>query len=179
MEFYTISFKNKLFSFQDLTEENIQEYINQEIEKGLTKKYLFNVFYAISNPNNYLEKTLEEIFTYSLKNFTEFFKHLEEEYSKEDISNFALAFALDNYHFTSENILENVNFIKNTFVEYDSEKEIVQWCQEKIKLFMIYVYSYDIENYHNGTISNLINELKDVAKNHKEDLIYDIISKGE
>lgn len=174
MEIFSIALKNNLLLFQDLSDDTIEKYIQYESQRGKVKKYPFNIFYSISEPNNYIDKTLEEIYDYSLRNFLKFFEHFENEYSKDDIQNFALSFTLDNYHFTIEDISNLINFIDEHFIESDSEKEIIKWCQNKIKLFKLYIYSYDIENYRNGTITNLLKDLEDITNNYKEDLIYEI-----
>lgn len=175
MEIYTITVKNKILLFQDLTDNDVKNFIGEHSVKGKIRKYPFGVLYSIMSPNNYLDKSLSEIYDYALINFKTFFNNFEHEYSEEDIQNFALLFALNNYHFTSENIQEHVQFLEDKFVEHESDVEIINWCQDSIKKFKVYIYSYDLENYRNGTITKLLEDLDGVPNNYSADVIYEII----
>lgn len=172
MDFSVIAIKNNLLLFQDLSDEIIKAYI--DFGEREQQKYLFSIFYSISSMDNYPNKTLNEIYDYALRNFKSFFKHMKHDYTEDDIKNFALLFTLINYHATSSEEYEIIKFIDTNFIKYDSNIEIIQWCQDRIELFKLQLYSWDVNNYRNGVITKMLHDLKDTANNFKEDLIYDI-----
>ena len=174
MELHEIVVKSKILLFQNLNDDDVKTFIEKDRVKGIVKKYPFNIFYSVSSPDNYPGKSLSEIYDYALINFEIFFNNFEHEYTKDDVQNFALLFALNNYHFSGEAIQEHVALLEDNFVEHESNAEIINWCQESIKMFKIYIYSYDVKNYRNGIISKLLEELENIAHNHKVNLIYEI-----
>ena len=175
MELHEIVVKSKILLFQNLSDDDVKTFIKKDRVKGIMKKYPFNIFYSVSSSDNYPGKSLSEIYDYALINFETFFNNFAHEYSKDDIQNFALLFALNNYHFTAANIPGHVALLEDNFVEYESNTEIINWCQESIKMFKIYIYSYDMNNYRNGVIAKLLEESGNIAHNHKVNLIYETV----
>lgn len=174
MNVYRIILKNQLFSCKDIDSTIVENFIKEEQMKGEKRKYPFNFFYEFSAQNIYSNKTIKEIYEYSIKNFTIFFNSLEEKYTQEEINMFALLFTLKNYKFNIKNYKNGLEFIETNYIELKNNSEIVKWCIEEIKIFKLFLYSLDVENYKNGNIQNMLNELEEIIPVHKDTLIYEV-----
>lgn len=171
MNIYSIILQNQIITKQDLDINNIQNYLEKIKSDGVTKKYPINIFYALSSLPQDIDN-IQKNYAYALKNMKVFLEVSNQNYDLNDISNLALLYAIKNCSFTLDNYKKGIKIIDSLFKNEQTENELGIWCQEEIKLFRLHLFSFDVENYESGLITSLLEELKNIIENHKEELIY-------